>query len=166
MHWPMKCTHNRTKETEDSNHSVSLKCPACGHEFSINEAVLAGLRSDITNEVQADMRRRECELQAKALANKEKETSLAKKSTELEQRVELMVNSRLQTELEELRKKEAKKASAAQEVVVKELENELREKAGALKRAQEQELALRREKRQLEEQKESLTLQVQRTLDE
>ena len=53
-----------------------------------------------------------------------------------------------------------------QESTVKELREALTEKAGALKKAQENELALLKEKRQLQDAKEALQLEVQRTLDE
>src|SRR5438552_6130509 len=99
----MNSSRCSNKEHENSSAPVSLKCPACGHEFSINEAVLAGLRANIANDLQADMRKHQCELEAKTLANREKEASLAKKEAEFEQRLESMLKSRLEVKLEELR---------------------------------------------------------------
>jgi len=110
----------------------------------MSAAVLTGLRTEIANELQADLKLREQHLEAMLRAASEKEAALAKKSADVDQRVDSLVD--------------------AQEEVVRELQNELKEKAAALKRTQEQELALRREKRQLEEAKERLALEVQRTL--
>jgi len=155
---------NRKFHQRNANATMLLKCPACSHEFPMSAAVLTGLRTEIANELQADLKLREQHLEAMLRAASEKEAALAKKSADVDQRVDSLVEAQLKVKVDEVRRKEAKKAVDAQEEVVRDLQNELKEKAAALKRTQEQELALRREKRQLEEAKERLALEVQRTL--
>src|SRR5437899_7587865 len=132
----------------------------------MNAAVMSGLRTNIANELQTDLKRREQQLEDKLRAANEKESAAIKKSAEIDQRVESLVEAQLKAKLDEVRDKEAKKAAEAQAEVVRDLEKEVKEKAAALKHAKDQELALRREKRQLEEAKEALALEVQRTLDD
>ena len=132
----------------------------------MSAAVLRGLRANIANDLQADLKSREQQLEAKLRVANEKESAAAKKSAEIDQRVEALVEAQIKAKLEEVRNKEARKAADAQAEVLRELEKEIKEKATALKQAKEQELTLRREKRQLEEAKETLALEVQRTLDE
>jgi len=152
-------------DTVNPDAPISVKCPDCAHEFPLSAAVLGGLRKRIANELEADVSRRERELEAKLVAAREKQSAIEKKAAELDDHVESLVKVRLQKEMDELRTKEAKKAAEANDQVVKELQNELEEKTSALKQAKEQELALRRDKRQLQEAQEALQLEVQRTLD-
>jgi hypothetical protein len=160
--------HHSYREFDEVNVNkmISLKCPECSHEFPMSAAVSSGLRASIANDLQADLKRREQQLEAKLRAANEKETAAAKKSAEIDQRVETLVEAQLKAKLDEVRNKEARKAADAQAEVVRDLEKEVKEKATALKQAKEQELALRREKRQLEEAKEDLALEVQRKLDD
>ena len=157
-----------SKEFDEMNPNKTnlLKCPACSHEFPMSAVVLSGLRADVASELQADLKRREQQLEAKLRAASEKESAAVKKSAEIDQRVESLVDVQLKAKLDEVRNKEAKKAADSQAEIVRDLEMEVKEKAAALKQAKEQELALRREKRQLEEAKEALALEVQRTLDD
>jgi hypothetical protein len=150
----------------NTNKTISVKCPECSYEFPLSDAVLGSVRTTITDELQANISRRERELEAKLKTAKEQQTAVDKKAADLDELVESRVRERLKKEVGEIRDKEAKKAADAQAVIVKELQTELDEKTGALTQAKEQELALRREKRRLEEAKEALALEVQRTLDD
>jgi hypothetical protein len=146
--------------------AISVECPKCFAEFPLSDAVLRSVRTDIVNELQADISRREREVEAKLQAAKEQQVALEKKSAEIDSQVESLAQKRVEQQVQEIREKEFKKAVDSQAVFIKELQKEVEEKTGALKVAQQQELVLRREKRQIEEAKEALALEVQRKLDD
>ncbi len=132
----------------------------------MGEAVLGSVRDGLTKELHADVERREKTLAEKLKALSEQQSALDKKAAEQQELVEAQVRQQVARATEEIKAKAAKQALEAQEVVMKDLRAELSDKAGALRKAQEQELELRKEKRLLEEAKEALKLEVQRTLDE
>ena len=132
----------------------------------MGEAVLGSVRDGLTKELHADVERREKTLAEKLKALSEQQSALEKKAAEQQELVEAQVRQQVARATEEIKTKAAKQALEAQEVVMKDLRAELSDKAGALRKAQEQELELRKEKRLLEEAKEALKLEVQRTLDE
>ena len=146
--------------------SIAVRCPSCHHEFPLGEAVLGSVRDGLTKELHADVERREKTLAEKLKALSEQQSALEKKAAEQQELVEAQVRQQVARATEEIKTKAAKQALEAQEVVMKDLRAELSDKAGALRKAQEQELELRKEKRLLEEAKEALKLEVQRTLDE
>ncbi len=146
--------------------SIAVRCPKCSEEFPLGEAVLGSVRDGLEKELGADVERREKALADKLKALGEQQNALAKRAAEQQEQVEAQVKQQVARATEEIKTKAAKQALEAQEMAMKELRAELSDKAGALRKAQEQELELRREKRQLEEAKEALKLEVQRTLDE
>src|SRR5207248_10955401 len=108
------------KEKEQSVHTtkaISVKCPVCSHGFPLSDAVLGSVRTDLSNELQADITRREREVEARLKVAKEQQTAVEKKAAELNEQVEFLVGERLRKEVEEIRKKEEKKAADAQAAV-------------------------------------------------
>ena len=146
--------------------SIDVRCPACAHEFPLGDAVLGSVRDGLAKELRGDVERREKALAEKLKTLTEQQNALAKKAAEQQEQVEAQVRQQLARATEEIKAKAAKQATEAQEMAMRELRSELSDKAGALRKAQEQELELRKEKRLLEEAKEALKLEVQRTLDE
>jgi hypothetical protein len=146
--------------------SIAVRCPSCHDEFPLSEAVLGSVRDGLAKELRADVERREKSLAEKLKALGEQQNALQKKAAEQQEQVEAQVKQQLARMTAEIKTKAAQQAVEAQEMAMKELRAELSDKAGALRQAQEKELELRREKRQLEEAKEALKLEVQRTLDE
>jgi hypothetical protein len=146
--------------------SITVRCPSCHDEFPLSEAVLGSVRDGLAKELRADVERRERTLAEKLKSLSEQQSALEKKAAEQQEQVEAQVKQRLARATEEIKVKAAQQATEAQELAMKDLRAELSEKAAALKNAQVQELELRKEKRLLEEAKEALKLEVQRTLDE
>jgi len=146
--------------------SIAVRCPSCHDEFPLSEAVLGSVRDGLAKELRADVERREKTLAEKLKTLGEQQSALEKKAAEQQEQVEAQVKQRLARATEEIKVKAAQQATEAQELAMRELRAELSDKAGALRKAQEQELELRKEKRLLEEAKEALKLEVQRTLDE
>ena len=146
--------------------SITVRCPKCSEEFPLSEAVLGSVRDGLEKELGADVERREKALAEKSKVLAERKQALEKQAAEQQEQVEAQVKQQLARATGEIKAKAVQQATEAQEMTMKELRAELVEKAGALKNLQAQELELRREKRQLEEAREALKLEVQRTLDE
>ncbi len=132
----------------------------------MSEAVLGSVRDGLAKELRAEVERREKTLAESQKALSEQRNALERKTAEQQEQVESQVKQQLARATEEIKAKAVQQATEAQELAVKDLRAELADKAGALRKAQEQELELRREKRLLVEAKEALKLEVQRTLDE
>lgn len=132
----------------------------------MGDAVLGSVRDGLEKELRADVERREKMLAEKLKALSEERSALERKAAEQQEQVEAQVKQRLARATEEIKTKAAQQATEAQEMAMKELRAEIADKAGALRKAQEQELELRREQRRLQEAQEALKLEVQRTLDE
>jgi len=146
--------------------SITVRCPKCSEEFPLGEAVLGSVRDGLEKELGADVERRERALAEKSKTLADQQHALARQAAGQQEQVEAQVKQQVAKATQEIQAKAVKQATEAQELAVQDLRSELAEKAGALRKAQEQELELRREKRQLEEAKEALKLEVQRTLDE
>jgi hypothetical protein len=155
---------NPTKDIS-MNKAISVKCPACSNEFTLNDAVLASVREGVAKEIQSALVNREQTLAARQRALDDGEADLKKRKEGIQTEVERLADARVKEREDEIKSMAAKKALEQQSAVLKELEDEVSEKTNALKEAQANELALRKEKRELQEAKESLELKVQRTLD-
>jgi hypothetical protein len=141
--------------------SITVKCPNCGHEFPLGEAVLGSLREGVRREVSADVSKREHSLEKKLGELRSREEQLHNKSVDLESEVQ----KQIQTRLKETEVRARKQAEESMAVKFRDLETQLTEKTGALKSAQEQELALRREQRRLQEDREAFEIEMARKLD-
>lgn len=155
----------RHKRPIPMSEPITVRCPSCAQQFPLGDAVLGSVRVGVEKELRADVERREQALAEKQKALGEQQSALAKKAAEQQEQIDSQVRQQVARATEEIKARAARQAGEAQELAVKDLRAELAEKAGALRRAQEQELELRREKRQLEEAREALKLEVQRTLD-
>jgi hypothetical protein len=144
---------------------IPVKCPACGKEFPLSDAVLSGVRNSLANELQSALATREQAITTRQKALDSLESDLKKRKDQIQTEVERLADARIREREDEIKSKAAKKALEAQSATLKELQEEVTEKTSALKEAQANELTLRKEKRQLQEAKESLELEVQRTLD-
>lgn len=132
----------------------------------MSAAVLGSVKATVSQDIQADLLRREAKLTERLNAAKEKEAVLEKRTNTIEETVQKQVEARLQDEVVKVQQVESKKAADANAAQIKQLEGELAEKSESLRAAKEQELALRTERRKLQEAQESLALEVQRTIDE
>lgn len=145
--------------------SISVKCPECSSEFPLGDAVLTSVREGVAKELQSALANREQTLAARQRALDDGEADLKKKREKIQSEVERLADARVKEREDEIKSKAAKRAVEQQSAALKELQEEISEKTNALKEAQANELTLRKEKRELQEAKESLELEVQRTLD-
>ena len=65
--------------------SISVKCPGCGHEFSLSDAVLSSVREGLAKELQSTVASREQEIETRQKALDEQQAELKKKTREIQQ---------------------------------------------------------------------------------
>ena len=139
-----------------------IKCPSCGNEIPLTEALTGTIREGLRSELEAGARRKEKELADKLKEVLEKEKQLQGQQDTLEKEVE----KRLKAEREILKQSAYAKAKEEAAIQKKTLEEELKEKAAKLQEAQERELKLRKEREELEESQRNLDLEISRRMDE
>ncbi len=135
--------------------SDSVICPNCEFEIEVTEVLSAQLRTQLKKEFEADIRRKEA-----AIADREKEVSKA------QQGVDRLVSEQLDKERTQLSEKAFEKAKEQVMLEIRDKDQQLSDANSKLKAAQDAELILRKERRELEEQKETLELTLTRRLDE
>jgi hypothetical protein len=149
--------------------SLTVKCPACSHEFALSEGILSSVRADLSRELQGNLRHREEDLAARLQAFRDDQAALKRQQSELEAQVFARVEERVRQETTAIRAKaeeEAlRKAMEDQSLAMQALRTERDEKDAALKKARQEQLALLEEKRKLAEAKEELELETRRRMD-
>jgi len=142
--------------------SDTVICPNCKFEIEVTEVLSAQLRSQMQKEFEADIRKKEA-----AIADREKDVLRAKDEVA---KAQLDIDRRVSEKLEKERKQLSDEAlSKAREQVTLEIrdkDQQLSEANTKLKAAQDSELTLRKERRALEEEKQTLELTLTRRLDE
>jgi hypothetical protein len=142
--------------------SDTVICPNCKFEIEVTEVLSAQLRSQMQKEFEAEIRKKEA-----AIADREKDVLRAKDEVA---KAQLDIDRRVSEKLEKERKQLSDEAlSKAREQVTLEIcdkDQQLSEANTKLKAAQDSELTLRKERRALEEEKQTLELTLTRRLDE
>jgi hypothetical protein len=141
--------------------TITVTCPACGHEFPLSEAVLGSLREGVRKEFSADVSKREQSLDKKLTELRTREEQLHKQAVDLDGEVQKQLSARLK-EAEARARKQVEDSLALK---FGDLQMQLTEKTGALKTAQEQELTLLRDKRKLQEEREAFAVEMARKMD-
>jgi hypothetical protein len=142
--------------------SDTIICPKCQYEIEVAEVLSAQLRSQLQKEFDADIRKKES-----AIAEREQEVVRAKDAVKkAEQDIDGRVADQLAKERKQLSDEALAKAREQVTVELRDKDQQLADANTKLKAAQDAELALRKERRELEEQKQTLELSVNRRLDE
>ena len=139
---------------------TTITCPKCGAEIPLTEAVSHRVREQLA----ADFEKQRAELNTALNAREQK---LAAERTTLDQRVQAIqaeVARQLDIERKKLTAEAARQAEEKLGTEMKDLQARDVEQRAKLKDAQDTELALRRQQRELEEAKAALALEVERTL--
>ena len=139
-----------------------ITCPKCGEEFELSDALTGRIREHLKGELLKEVSRREGELKKKTAALKVQEEQISKSREAIDEEIETKLKERL-TDAE---KKAAKKLEGQYADQLKDLQGAIEEKDSAIKTFRDQELELRKKQRKLEEDTESLKLDVARKLDE
>lgn len=138
----------------------AIRCPNCGTEITLTEALTGPIRETLRAELEVDVKERETQ----AL---QREKDLASKEAQLvrqKQDIESEVASRLEEVRKQIAAGELTKARKSVAVEMGDLQDQLREKDEKLDEAKKTELALRKRERKLDEDKASLELDVERKL--
>ncbi len=139
----------------------TITCPECSFEIEVAEVLSAQLRIELRKEFDADQRKKEGELAAREIA-----LTAARKQIELESRsLEATLTQRLEQERDTLESKVREKVKADLAVQMEHQAEELGETKSKLAEAQKAELDLIKQKRDLENQKNELELQVAREME-
>ena len=143
-----------------------IKCPKCNTLISIDDVLTHQIGEKIRREIENDQKIKEADI-----ANKQKELGVREaqleernKNTQIE--INKKVVEKLGTERITLWKQAQIEASKEKDAEKKMFEAQLAEKDAKLQEANENELALRKEKNKLEEDKKSFELEKQRQLDD
>jgi hypothetical protein len=119
---------------------TTVRCPHCGQEFALNEAVA-----------------RDIEKRLSAEYNKKYRTIMDAKEREYEEK--------LTSERSRLKEEARVKAEETQASLLKDLRTEVAEQRSALERSHQQELELRKKQREMEDHERNLQIEMARTLD-
>ena len=124
-----------------------ITCPYCGKKIQLTEAITHQIEERLRRDFAQETKKKE----------KDFENQLKEKDKELEET--------LLQEKHKLEKQAKKKAEEALSTEIRDLKEQLEEKARLVEEAHTHELALRKRTRELEEKEKTLNLDVQRTLD-
>ncbi len=124
-----------------------IACPKCGKKIELTDAFTGPVEEKLRKEFELDARKKDKEY-AEAAKAKEKEWE--------EKYAQERVNFEKQAQ---------KRAEEANATELKDLKEQLSERAKQLKEAQKHELSLRKRQRELEEREKSLVLEIERKLD-
>jgi hypothetical protein len=142
--------------------SDTILCPQCQCEIEVTEVLLKQVRAQMQQEFDAAQRRQE-----QLLAEREKTLAQAKAEVErARQGVADEVAKELNRERRQLQERALAQAREQVTVELRDKEQQLTDAQAKLRAAQEAELLLRKERRDLEEAQQQLELSVQRRVDE
>jgi hypothetical protein len=156
------CFSKHMQTTQKVKTGSAVNCPKCGASIELTEALCHGLREEMT----ADLERQRRE-QNEALELREKKLELEKtRLLEAQTKIDEAVNARLTEERKALLEKARKEAGEANRVALESLQSDLTNQKDQLRLAQEKELQLLNEKAKLETDRNRMTLDMARKLDE
>ncbi len=139
-----------------------IHCPNCNVEIEVSTALASELREHMRKEYDAELRRRESDftLKDQELREREREIEASRQSLDDE------LNRRLSAERQRVLQEARTQAQAAVGIEFQDLQEQLADSRRKLEDTEKVELQLRKERRQLEGEKQALELTVSRTLDE
>lgn len=142
--------------------SNTIICPQCRCEIEVAEVLSAQLRSQLQKEFDAEIRKKEA-----TIADREKAVARAKEEVDkAQQGVEQRVAEQLLKERKSLAEKALAEAREQVTLEIRDKDQQLASATAKLKAAEDAELILRKERRELEAQKQSLDLTLTRRLDD
>ncbi|MHC4445902.1 MAG: DUF2130 domain-containing protein [Planctomycetota bacterium] len=140
----------------------TIKCPKCGREIELTEALTGQIEQNIRAKYEAEAAVKEKDYQAKLQEIKQQQKELERK----DQAIDEQVAEQIKAERKKIAEQEKAKILVEQAEQTRILEEEIKEKTEKIKAAQQQELELRKQQRKLQEEKEAFELEVARKLDE
>jgi hypothetical protein len=139
----------------------NVTCPQCSTEFAIDQVLSAQYDAKIRGELQAEY----AEKSRKLAADRDKLSQLRKQLDSQQEQLDQQVRQEVAKERTAILAKARVEAQQSVAIEIEDRDAQLKDAAGKIKVFQEQELQLRRKKRELEEQAEKQQLEVERRLD-
>ena len=137
----------------------TIKCPKCGEVIKISEAIADEIEVQLREDYEKDK-------------GKWRESELKKLADKIRREADEAANEKLAAVEEKLERErrtidaDRKKAEESMRREVSDLQAQVEEKAAQLKKAEDEELGLRKKQRELEDRERKLELDVERKLDE
>jgi len=143
-----------------------IKCPECGAEFELTQAVSHDIEIEAAKKYQKQIK----ELEEKAFKEASaKDSELQKKLKEEQvkfERKEKETSGQIELARKEAEEKAKKKAEEGTKLELEDLKAQVKEKDGKIVEGQKQELELRKRQRELEDKEKALELETARKIDE
>lgn len=139
----------------------TIKCPKCGTEIELTEALTSQLETSIRIKYEAEAAKKSQEFEREKQGLKKQQEELEKQRQSIDERVA----EQLKAERKKIAEQERAKILAEQAEQTKALEQELEERRKQLAEANKKELELRKQQQKLEEEKAAIELTVQRQID-
>jgi hypothetical protein len=146
--------------------SQEIKCPKCGELISIDAVLTKQIEEKIKRSFEEEQRVKENELVKKAGELKLQADEIAKNKKNIDSIISSKVAYQLASSKLELFKEAKSEAEKEQMSKIVLLEESLKNKDDKLRQATEKEIALRKEKMQLEEDKQTFELEKMRQVEE
>jgi hypothetical protein len=138
----------------------SIKCPKCGAEIPLTEALTGPIREALRAELEQDVKAREGQALQREKDIAIKEAQLVKQKAD----IALEVADKVEAERKKLSAEEYAKAQKAIKLEMDDLHGQLTEKEEKLAEAKKRELALLKQERELKEKQENFDLELNRRL--
>lgn len=142
--------------------SEKISCPQCDFEFELTTALSTDLRKKLEQEFAAERRKKEAALEQREAALEAQERQAKEAALQAQQRFE----QQLAAETERLKAEIQKQAKETVSLEFTDLQNQLLQSKAMLDAAQKNELAIRKERRDLEDRWKNLELETARKEDE
>ena len=143
----------------------TIICPFCKKEIPLTLAITQKIEADLRKKLEDDFNKQNIELSNREKALSAKEHAVAKSAQEVNKKIEEEVARKLVVERDSITKEAKKKAEAEISLQMKALQEDLESKDKKLREAQQNELALRKQKSDLEARERNVELEVSRKID-
>ncbi len=143
----------------------SLACPNCNHEIELTELMRTQVASQIRGKLDAEAAVRERELEKQRDEVKRQQLQLDQERAAVAEQVRSQIELARTKLLADAKKEAQKNAQDAVAVELADRDERLKELTQSLEAARTQELELRKMQRQLQTEKDTLKLEVERRLD-
>ena len=144
----------------------TITCPSCSKEIKLTESLAAPLIQEMREKFQSQIEEKENAIEKKEKAIRKREEKISDAEKSIEKTIEDQVSEKLETERNTIREQEKKKAESDIKVKIEDLEASLTENDKKLKKAQDAEVDFLRKKRELENAKREIDLNVENQVKE
>jgi len=143
----------------------TIICPFCKKEIPLTQAITQKIEADLRKKLEDDFNKQNNELSNRETALSAKEQAVAKSAQEVNKKIEDEVTRKLVVERDSIVKEAKNKAETEASLKIKALQDDLESKDKKLQETQKNELALRKQKSDLEARERNVELEVARKVD-